>query len=445
MSQRNLTNFTYYLANEERQQGDQGGSKQDDAALERMLHTLASQAMKERTPTLEELEGALKSDLQNDDSGETQQSENAENNDSESITKLLMDRGYLRDDKHWLTKKGFLAIGNQILRDLMSNLNAGDFGMHEIKSVGSGTTVLDTTKKFELGGDLKMVNVPMTILNAVSRIAKSGPGPKFPLDVNIDDFEEFETVEDVRASVVYCIDLSSTMKSSLADSGMSRIDAAKRALWSLYILNSKFFPNDSITVVGFASMASVVNPLDIPFLKTYDANDEFLHYTNYQAAFRLAQKILQKDTAKNKRIVMITDGQPSACFVDNDSQKSSILSEKPYSNFYEPSAALLSKIKNERNIRIEGAGNLVYLCYRYKKVDPKIDERTMAEAKKCRRDNIEIDTIVVSEETDLLNYVQQMEVQLRGRTYHINQNNMDRVLVMDYLHNHKKLLASKTT
>ena len=137
--------------------------------------------------------------------------------------------------------------------------------------------------------------------------------------------------------------------------------------------------------------------------------------------------------------------EPSACFVDNDSQKSSILSEKPYSNFYEPSDALLSKIKNERNIRIEGAGNLVYLCYRYKKVDPKIDERTMAEAKKCRRDNIEIDTIVVSEETDLLYYVQQMEKQLRGRTYHINQNNMDRVLVMDYLHNHKKLLASKTT
>jgi uncharacterized protein with von Willebrand factor type A (vWA) domain len=225
---------------------------------------------------------------------------------------------------------------------------------------------------------------------------------------------------------------------------MSRIEAAKRALWSLYVLNNKFFPNDSISVVGFASMASVVDPYDIPFLKTYDANDEFLHYTNYQAAFRLAKKILQKNPAKNKRIVMITDGQPSACFVDNDLQKNSILSEKPYSNFYVPDPSLVSKIKQERNMKIDQSdASQVYLCYRYKKVDPKIDERTMAEAKKCRRQNIQIDAIVVSEETELLTYVQQMEKALQGRTYHINQNNMDKVLVVDYLYNTKKLLGAK--
>jgi uncharacterized protein with von Willebrand factor type A (vWA) domain len=262
--------------------------------------------------------------------------------------------------------------------------------------------------------------------------------------MDIDDFEEFETVEDVRASVVYCIDLSSTMKSSLTNSGMSRIEAAKRALWGLYVLNNKFFPNDSISVVGFASMASIVDPYDIPFLKTYDANDEFLHYTNYQAAFRLARKILQKNPAKNRRIVMITDGQPSACFVDNDSQKNSIIAEKPYSNFYVPDQSLVSKIRQERNMKIDQSGaSQVYLCYRYKKVDPKIDERTMTEAKKCSRENIQIDSIVISEETELLTYVQQMEKALHGRTYHINQNNMDKVLVVDYLYNTKKLLGAK--
>jgi uncharacterized protein with von Willebrand factor type A (vWA) domain len=233
------------------------------------------------------------------------------------------------------------------------------------------------------------------------------------------------------------------MKSSLADSGMSRIEAAKKALWALYILNHRFFPNDSVHIVGFASMASVVKPLDIPFLKTYDANDEFLHYTNYQAAFRLARKILQKDAATNKRIVMITDGQPSACFVDNDSQKQSILSDKPYSNFYQPNPDLLSKIQEQKNMKIEDTASLVYLCYRYKKIDPKIEERTLLEAKKCKRHNIEIDSIVVSEETELLSYVQQMEKELRGRTYHISQNNMDRVLVVDYLSNTKRILTSQ--
>ncbi|MGQ0771976.1 MAG: VWA domain-containing protein [Nitrososphaerota archaeon] len=446
MSPRSFTNFVYYSAKNEKQDTDKKSETLDQKTLDKLLKTLASQSMREKTPTLEELQGILQGNVQEqseDSSRETQSAENPGSDDTHSITKYLLERGYLKDEKNWLTKKGFFAIGNYILRDLMNELKTGEFGLHETKSVGTGTTILDTTKKFELGDDLKFLNVPATILNTISRLTKKNSVLEFPLDIDIDDFEEFETVDDVRASVVYCIDLSSTMKSSLSNSGMSRIEAAKRALWSLYVLNNRFFPNDSISIVGFASMASLIDPYDIPFLRTYDANDDFLHYTNYQAAFRLAKKILQKNSAKNKRIVMITDGQPSACFVDNDSQKSAILGEKPYSNFYSPDQSLLSKIKQERNLKIESDASLVYLCYRYKKVDQKVDERTLSEAKKCRRENIQIDSIVVSEETELLSYVQQMEKALQGRTYHINQNNMDKVLVFDYLYSTKKILGAK--
>lgn len=445
MSQRSHTNFVYFASKEEKGKNKDGDAKSlDQKKLQAILDSLARQSIREKTPSLDELEGILQSDLaSNSDSGTQIKSEDAtKSDDPNSVIKLLLEQGYLKDERHWLTKKGFFAIGDYILRDLMSELKTGDFGLHEIKSVGTGTMVLDTTRKFEIGDEIKTLSVPTTILNAITRIAKNKT-PSFPFDIEVDDFEQFETVEDVRASVVYCIDLSSTMKSSLANSGMSRIEAAKKALWSLYVLNNKFFPNDTITVIGFASMASIVKPIDIPFLKTYDANDEFLHYTNYQAALRLARKILQKESARNKRIVLITDGQPSACFVDNEFQKNTILAEKPYSNFYEPNPSLLSKIKEERNIKIENSGSLVYLCYRYKKVDPKINERTLLEAKKCKRENIEIDSIVVSEEIELLTYVQEMEKQLQGRTYHINQNNMDKVLVVDYLFNTKKILSSK--
>ena len=447
MSKHSFINFVYHSAKESKD-GDKKSQTLDEKTMEKLLQSLASQSMREKAPTLEELEGILQGNIREqsqDSTTESESSENPQSDDTKSITKYLQEQGYLRDGKNWLTKKGFLAIGTYILRDLMNELKSGELGLHETKSVGTGTTILDTTKKFELGGELKLLNVPATILNMVERLVKEKIDLKFPLDIDIDDFEEFETVEDVRASVVYCIDLSSTMKSSIANSGISRIEAAKRALWSLYVLNNRFFPNDSISIVGFASMASAVDPYDIPFLKTYDANDEFLHYTNYQAAFRLAKKILQKNPAKNKRIVMITDGQPSACFVDNESQKTSILAEKPYSNFYMPDPALVSKIKNERNIKIDqNGGSLVYLCYRYKKVDPKVDERTMSEAKKCRRESIQIDSIVVGEETELLTYVQGMEKALQGRTYHIDQNNMGKVLVVDYLYNTKKLLGAKS-
>lgn len=447
MSQRNFTNFVYYSNTEEkRQENDSPKEKLDQKTLEKLLQSLANHSMREKAPSFEELEGILQGNTEETNSHPTQteSSQNPKSDDTKSMVRYLLENEYLKDEKNWLTKKGFFAIGNQILRDIMNDLKTGDFGLHETKSVGGGTTVLDTTKKFELGGDLKLLNVSSSLLNTIQRLTKKGADLKFPLDLDIDDFEEFETTEDVSASIVYCIDLSSTMKSSLTNSGMSRIEAAKRALWSLYVLNNKFFPNDSISVVGFASMASIVNPFDIPFLKTYDANDEFLHYTNYQAALRLAKKILQKSNAKNKRIVLITDGQPSACFVDTDSQKDAILSEKPYSNFYVPNQPLLSKIREERNLKLDQTqGTQVYLCYRYKKVDPKVDERTLSEAKKCIRENIQIDSIVVSEEAELLQYVQELEKKLQGRTYHINQNNMDKVLVIDYLYNTKKILGSK--
>jgi uncharacterized protein with von Willebrand factor type A (vWA) domain len=448
MSQHSFKNFVYYSATDQKgQDHEEKPQELDQKTLEQILQLLTVQSMREKSPTFAELEAILQNsvhELNLDSKPQNQPEQVPQSDDAHSITKYLVRRGYLRDEKNWLTKKGFFAIGNQILRDLMAELKAGEFGSHETKSIGAGTTVLDTTKKFEIGDDLILLSVPATILNTIDRLAKEKFELKFPLDITVDDFEEFETSEDVRAAVVYCIDLSSTMKSSITSSGISRIEAAKRALWSLYVLNNKFFPNDSISVIGFASMASVVNPFDIPFLKTYDANDDFLHYTNYQAAFRLAKKILQKSSAKNKRIVMITDGQPSACFVDNENQKNSILYEKPYSNFYEPDQRLLTKIREERNMKIDNNDvGLVYLCYRYKKVDPKVNERTLHEAKRCKRENIQIDTIVVSEETELLDYVQRMEKELQGRTYHINQNNMDKVLVVDYLYNTKKILSSK--
>jgi uncharacterized protein with von Willebrand factor type A (vWA) domain len=88
-------------------------------------------------------------------------------------------------------------------------------------------------------------------------------------------------------------------------------------------------------------------------------------------------------------------------------------------------------------------GRLVYLCYRYKKVDPKINELTTIEAKRCKRDGIDIDTIVVSDEDELLDYVKELEKDLRGKTYHINHENMDKVLVHDYLAKTRKILSSK--
>lgn len=443
MSRPSTGNYVYFVNDGKKTQSKLDDNISNDT-LQKILQTLSKYAMKEKAPEFQELESLLQNSLNETENQDSEaKSENDEHLDrgGSHLTKFLKEKGYLRDEKKWLTNKGFFEIGGKILQDVMKDLNSAEVGLHETKFTGSGNIVMDTTKKFELGNDLKFISVPHTLLNTITRISKTNNKIEFPISMEIDDFEEYETLEDVRVAVVYCIDLSSTMKYSLGKTGKSRIEAAKKALWSLYVFNKKFFPNDSISIVGFGSLASQINPYDIPFLKTFDANDNFLHYTNYQAAFRLAKKILQKTSAQNKRIVMITDGQPSACFIDNIHQKNEIISEKPYSNFYSPDKDIISKVKEENDMTLDiNEGSLVYLCYRYKKIDSKIKDRTILEAKKCKRAGIDIDIIVVSEEEELLKYAEDIEKELKGKTYHITQENMDKVLVHDYLTKTKKVL-----
>ncbi len=71
------------------------------------------------------------------------------------------------------------------------------------------------------------------------------------------------------------------MRYSAMYGNMSRIEAAKRALWGIVLLNRKFFPMDSIYLVGFGALASKIHPNDIPYLKTFEPGAGLLHYTNY--------------------------------------------------------------------------------------------------------------------------------------------------------------------
>jgi uncharacterized protein with von Willebrand factor type A (vWA) domain len=438
--QHNTKNFVYFLNQEN--DNKKSNTEISDNMLQMMLQTMAKQVLKEKTPNIQELDHILQGIIQrsNEQSKADQDQDNLQTiiqDIEEPITKYLQKKGYLKDKRKWLTNKAFFEIGRKLLHDVMKSIGEGEFGFHETKNLGAGNIIMDTTKKLEIGDDIKNLNVPQTLLNLIQRTKKSS-NIRFPIALSLDDFEEYEIFEETKTAIVYCIDLSSTMKYSVSSGEGSRIEAAKKALWALYVLNKKFFPNDSIYIVGFGSLASEICSFDIPYLKTYDANDNFLHYTNYQAAFRLAFKILKHDGSKNKRIVLITDGQPSACFIDNESQKKEIISDKPYSHFYKPDEPTLLKLQKERDIRLEIGSEMVYLCYRYKQVDPVINAKTLFEAKKCRREGIEIDTIMVSEEVELLAYVEGLEKHLKGRAYYINPENISKILITDFISTKKR-------
>ncbi|HKQ20994.1 MAG TPA: VWA domain-containing protein [Nitrososphaeraceae archaeon] len=441
----NIKRFTYYnIIDFPEEREDKAPTKSiPKSLLQDFLEVLGKEIMKEDQPKLEEIEQELQNlkkerEINQGESGDVESSRT-----ESSIIAQLQQMGYIKDSRKWLSKKGFFAVGGKLLEDVIRALNKGTIGLHETTFSGSGSLNLDSTKKYELSDDLRLVNVPRSILNAIQRRYSSRSSIQLPIDLQLGDLEIYETKRDVSIAVVYCIDLSSTMRYSTMFGDMSRIEAAKKALWSLYLLNQKFFPSDSIHIVGFGALASKVSPYDIPYLKTFESGVGFMHYTNYQAAFRLAKKILQNETSTNRKIVLVTDGHPSACFIDTEQEKNKILCERPYSQFYAPDNEALDSVKQKQELKLDTkSGKLVYLCYRYRQVDQYIGEKTILEARKCHKLGIDIDTIMVSEEDSLLSYVNELEKYVKGRSYYINPAEIDKILITDYLNDKKSILRS---
>ncbi len=441
----NIKRFTYYnIIDFPEEREDKAPTKSiPKSLLQDFLEVLGKEIMREDQPKLEEIEQELQNlkkekEINQGESGDVESSRT-----ESSIIAQLQQMGYIKDSRKWLSKKGFFAVGGKLLEDVIRALNKGTIGLHETTFSGSGSLNLDSTKKYELSDDLRLVNVPRSILNAIQRRYSSRSSIQLPIDLQLGDLEVYETKRDVSIAVVYCIDLSSTMRYSTMFGDMSRIEAAKKALWSLYLLNQKFFPSDSIHIVGFGALASKVSPYDIPYLKTFESGVGFMHYTNYQAAFRLAKKILQNETSTNRKIVLVTDGHPSACFIDTEQEKNKILCERPYSQFYAPDNEALDSVKQKQELTLDTkSGKLVYLCYRYRQVDQYIGEKTILEARKCHKLGIDIDTIMVSEEDSLLSYVNELEKYVKGRSYYINPAEIDKILITDYLNDKKSILRS---
>ncbi|MGZ8891215.1 MAG: hypothetical protein ACXW0J_07425, partial [Nitrososphaeraceae archaeon] len=196
------------------------------------------------TPSLQELEQTLQEIIKKKENNKNKLNKETDindNNDSNTptdsnvksnlpIVTHLIRKGYIKNSEKWLSSKGFVSIGEKILQDILKELKKGDLGIHETKNFGYGSILLDTTKKYEIGDDIRLINIPNSLLNSIQRLARKNGKVEIPIKFDVEDFEEYETIQDVRVSIVYCIDLSSTMRYSTLYGDLSRIEAAKRAL-----------------------------------------------------------------------------------------------------------------------------------------------------------------------------------------------------------------------
>ena len=125
--------FPLVKEDQEQRQDSQGGRELTRNMLDKLLKAIGREALKEKTPSLQELEQTLQglmSSLLNQQEGSQQQERSASlagsRNESEDHSGMpfvvyLMQKGYLKDSPKWLSAKGFTAIGDKILSDVMKD------------------------------------------------------------------------------------------------------------------------------------------------------------------------------------------------------------------------------------------------------------------------------------------------------------------------------------
>ena len=213
------------------------------------------------------------------------------------ITKILEDAGYIRKKRgqYELTPKGMRKIGEKALNTVFASLKKDRSGSHNIRQRGSGGERFDETKRYEFGDDFDL-HLQKSLTNALLRRTQ------VPIKMKVEDFEVFRQEQTTRSATVMMLDMSLSMRMG------GNFEAAKIVSIALNSLITGKFPKDSLHILGFSAIARRMTPEEL----TYISWDDFTPYTNMQFGFMMARKLLARERAANKQIIMISDGQPTA-------------------------------------------------------------------------------------------------------------------------------------
>ncbi len=213
------------------------------------------------------------------------------------ITRMLEEAGYIRKDRgrYELTPRGMRKIGEKALNTVFASLKKDRMGAHNIRQRGTGGERIDETKPYEFGDDFDL-HLQKTLTNALLREAR------LPLDIDVKDFEVFRQEQATRSATVIMLDMSLSMRMG------GNFESAKIMSIALNSLIAGKFPKDSLHIIGFSAVARRMTPEEL----TYITWDDFTPYTNMQIAFMMGRKILSRERAANKQIILVTDGQPTS-------------------------------------------------------------------------------------------------------------------------------------
>ena len=222
------------------------------------------------------------------------------------IEKQLEQSGAMRvrDGELELTPRGARLLGERALARLMARVRR----QPATRQVGADPEPTGQSRAWTFG-DREPIATGATVRNAVMRRAAAGIRPgSGGVTLHPDDLEVVEQEIRPRTATVLLLDLSFSMPLQ------GHFIPAKRMALALHALIEGKHRQDSFHLIGFSDYARRMQPADLAA-----AGFERVYGTNMHHAFLLARRVLADDPRPVKRVVMVTDGEPTAHLVDGQS------------------------------------------------------------------------------------------------------------------------------
>jgi uncharacterized protein with von Willebrand factor type A (vWA) domain len=304
--------------------------------------------------------------------------------DLQKMSEILEEAGLIRKDgdRYELTPRGIRKIGQRSLEEIFSTLKRDAFGTHRADTRGRGGDPTDELKTYEFG-DPFLLDLPGTVRNAVFR---GGAGT--PVKLQPADFEVYRTELITQSATAILVDVSRSMLFR------GCFLAAKKVTLALDSLIRSTYPKDDLYIIGFSAYATQLKPTDLPRLTW----NEYVYGTNMQHAFETARTLLSRSRGKNKQILLITDGEPTAHFEDGRVRFS-----------YPPTKRTF--------------------------------EETLREVVRCTREGITINTFMLARGHYLVDFVNQMSKVNGGRAFYVEPEKLGEFVLIDYVTHKKRRIA----
>jgi uncharacterized protein with von Willebrand factor type A (vWA) domain len=206
----------------------------------------------------------------------------------------------VRDGELELTPRGARLLGERALARLLARVRREP----ATRASGADPEPTGQTRRWTFG-DREPLATGATVRNAVMRQAAEGAASGARLRLHPDDLEVEEQEVRPRTATALLLDLSFSMPLQ------GHFVPAKRMALALHALISGKHRQDSLHLIGFSDYARMMQPADLAA-----AGFERVYGTNMHHAFLLARRVLADDPRPVKRVVMVTDGEPTAHLVD---------------------------------------------------------------------------------------------------------------------------------